>query len=448
MIRYLPNCLQINYTLFLAILISSFLPTLYSTFRIFLLGSLPDSSTFSIVAQNMWIQLFYEIFHEGLLLPLYYLLGKSINNRIQFTSRFTLAFIIFCSVYFLISIIISYFLDSLIIGMQQKVELASLTKQYIQLEICAIALSSIYLFNQLIFYLLKANRCIYYLLIFQVFFNILFDSLFVSNFSISLQLGVIGIAYTNILVNIILIIFSAIFMVKLRIEFTCSHWREQYFWIREWGKLFLVSGGESFVRNIIFILMILRMVNSVEEAGTYWIANQFIWGWLLIPLLSLSTLIKIDVAENNGVIKSRLVGYFIITTIFIVIWLISMPFWGAFLQKVMNIIDYESVLSLTFILISFYIAFAYKYILESYFYGLGKIYLLFYQTLIVNFFYYGSAFLLYSFGYLQLTLNNIAYLFGFGLIFSTVVTLWLWYVSGCNRIVWGKQSSKKYFNQQ
>ncbi|GKX63074.1 hypothetical protein SOASR032_16430 [Pragia fontium] len=74
----LPNYLRLNYSLFLAIFVSTFLPTLYSTFRIYLLGALPDEATFNIVAQNSWLQLFYEVFHEGLLLPLYYLLGKSI----------------------------------------------------------------------------------------------------------------------------------------------------------------------------------------------------------------------------------------------------------------------------------------------------------------------------------------------------------------------------------
>lgn len=30
--------------------------------------------------------------------------------------------------------------------------------------------------------------------------------------------------------------------------------------------------------------MISRMVNVVGEQGTYWVANNFIWSWLLLPI--------------------------------------------------------------------------------------------------------------------------------------------------------------------
>lgn len=59
-----PNSLRLNYSLFLAVLLSTFLPTLYATFRIYLLGELADAGTFNIIAQNAWVQLLYEVFNE------------------------------------------------------------------------------------------------------------------------------------------------------------------------------------------------------------------------------------------------------------------------------------------------------------------------------------------------------------------------------------------------
>ena len=35
-------------------------------------------------------------------------------------------------------------------------------------------------------------------------------------------------------------------------------------------------------------------MNLVAEQGNYWVANNFIWGWLLIPITALAEIIKRD----------------------------------------------------------------------------------------------------------------------------------------------------------
>ena len=44
--------------------------------------------------------------------------------------------------------------------------------------------------------------------------------------------------------------------------------------------------------NFIYSIMICKMVNAVSESGNYWIANNFIWGWLLIPIMVITEIIK------------------------------------------------------------------------------------------------------------------------------------------------------------
>lgn len=66
--------------------------------------------------------------------------------------------------------------------------------------------------------------------------------------------------------------------------------------MKEFLKVGGISGLESFVRNIAYMLMISRMVNMVGGQGTYWVANNFIWGWLLLPVLQLGELIKRETA--------------------------------------------------------------------------------------------------------------------------------------------------------
>ena len=64
--------------------------------------------------------------------------------------------------------------------------------------------------------------------------------------------------------------------------------------VKDFIKIGGISGLESLVRNFFYMIMIIRMVNAVSEQGTYWMANNFIWGWLLLPVIQLGELIKRD----------------------------------------------------------------------------------------------------------------------------------------------------------
>ena len=66
----------VNYRLWLAILATMLLPTVYQTVRIYFLGDLPSDSGINIASQLQWVNLFYEVVQEALILPLFFLLGK------------------------------------------------------------------------------------------------------------------------------------------------------------------------------------------------------------------------------------------------------------------------------------------------------------------------------------------------------------------------------------
>lgn len=134
-----------------------------------------------------------------------------------------------------------------------------------------------------------------------------------------------------------------------------------------WMKLFtrkgLLSFLESFVRNLAFI-----MVNVVGEQGTFWIANSFIWGWLLLPVIQLRELIKSDCSENKEqtVIK-RSKGYFFFSTIIVASWLVTIPIWKIFLRDTLKLENYEKVYKIALFSLFFYILFAYNNIIDSFF---------------------------------------------------------------------------------
>ena len=61
---------NINYKLYFALLVLGLAPTIYTTVRVFFLGSLPGEYPFSIAGQLSWMNLLYEILNEAIILPL------------------------------------------------------------------------------------------------------------------------------------------------------------------------------------------------------------------------------------------------------------------------------------------------------------------------------------------------------------------------------------------
>lgn len=183
-----------------------------------------------------------------------------------------------------------------------------------------------------------------------------------------------------------------------------------------------ISGLESFIRNIAYMLMISRMVNMVGEQGTYWVANNFIWGWLLLPILQLGELIKKETAENERNINTNTPMYFIITSIVIALWVITIPVYKPFMRNILGFHDVDKLFHLVKILLIPYIAFAFQNIFDATFYGRGRTDLMLFESVATNAIYYGTAFITYLTGLWTPTLESIAILFGMGNLFDTLVT--------------------------
>ena len=105
--------------------------------------------------------------------------------------------------------------------------------------------------------------------------------------------------------------------------------------------------------------MVSRLVNVVGEQGTYWVANNFIWGWLLLPVLQLGELIKRDTAANSSNIKKNTPAYFVITFIICALWLVAIPLYKPFMRYVLGYSDVDKLFGLVITLLVFYICFAF-----------------------------------------------------------------------------------------
>ena len=88
------------------------------------------------------------------------------------------------------------------------------------------------------------------------------------------------------------------------------------------------------------------MVNVVGEQGTYWVANNFIWGWLLLPVIQLGELIKQEVASDKENVRRNSLGYFSITAIISLLWFVSIPFWKTFMTHALGFDEVDKLLRL------------------------------------------------------------------------------------------------------
>ena len=418
---------KINYHLYFAILITMLLPTAYQTVRIYFLGNMPSDWGINIASQLSWINLIYEIIQEALILPLFFILGKSLNNEAELENKIKSGLLLTGIIYSILSFIIFIFAQQFVIAMAQNKELVEQTVFYIRLETIAGIFSTLTRFLTLVFISMSKNKYMYILLALQMALSIIFDTFLISDLAISLKVGGNGIAISNIVVNIIIIFVGIVLLNKINIHIF-NRKKISFTWVKEWYRVGKFSGLESFVRNLVFMIMIIRMVNVISEQGSYWVANNFIWHWLLLPSLALADLMKKEIAENKENIKNNTLGYVIISTIFAALWIATIPLWKPFLQYIMNVSEFETVYYLALIQTAFYIAFIYNNICDSTFYGLGKTDYMLYQSLIVNIIYYGFAFVLYIKGIFIPSLFSISMLFGFGMIMDLVPTLVLYFL--------------------
>ena len=417
---------NINIRLLIALISMMVLPSLYQTIRVNFLGDLPSDSGINIASQILWLSLIYEIAQEALILPLFYLFGKSLSNTKEFENKVQTGFIvIFCFMAFLSAILFIYS-QNIVIFMEQSEQIIGQTTQYIRLETIAIMFATLVKYMMVVIISLNKDKYIYGLLVVQMTLSILLDSVFFGPFEFSLDMGVIGIAWTNIIVNIAILLATYISIRQYGLKLLSVN-QISFTWMKEWWTTGVFSGLESLVRNIAFILMIIKMINMVEEQGNYWVANSFIWGWLLLPALALSELVKRDVGEDVKNIARNTKGYFSLGLIFVAIWCITIPFWHSFLANFMNVQDIKTVMYIVGVQTVFYFVFMFNNsILDATLYGLGKTNYMFIQSLWVNVGYYGTMFILYKVGVFTPTLLNICLIFGFGILIDLIPTVILY----------------------
>ena len=413
---------NINYKLYFALLVLGLVPTVYTTVRVFFIGSLPGDYSFSIAGQLSWINLLYEIINEAIVLPLFSFIGKVVTDKKEFTNRIRTGMLMSLCIYLVLSAVIICFVKPLLALMATDASILKASATYIRIESVANIFLILTQFTLVALVTINKSKYLYVLTFARLVLSLVCDIFLVSSLPISLDLGINGIGYSNIIVNTVLLCISLLLLAKEKVT-VFEKAKLNFTWTKEFIKIGGISGFESLVRNVAYIVMISRMVNVVGEQGTYWVANNFIWGWLLLPVQQLGELIKQETATDKDNIRKNSIGYFGFTAIIAVLWFISVPLWKPFMANVLQFTDVDKLFELVLVLIGFYVMYAFQNVFDSIFYGLGKTNYMLFESVMTNTIYYGIAFVLYITGVWTPSLIGIALLFGIGNAFDSVVSL-------------------------
>ena len=421
LIKLKTSLKNINYKLFIALFIMGLCPTIYTTIRVFWLGQLPGEWSFSIAGQLSWVNLIFEIINEAIILPLFYFVGKVLLDKKELTNRLKTGLIITLGVYLVLTLVTITCANPLLKLMATSPDIIDASATYIRIESVANVFAILSQFALVTLVTLGKDKQVYALTGVKLVLCVIFDTFFVSTLKCSLNLGVNGIAITNIIVNLILFAITLFLLYKQGVN-VFNKETLNFKWIKDFARIGGISGLESFVRNIFYMVMICRMVNVVGEQGTYWVANNFIWGWLLLPISQLGELIKQETSTNQTAVKNNSLGYFIITLGICLIWFITIPLYKPFMQHVLQFSDVDKLFTLVLILIGFYVLYAFQNVFDATFYGLGKTHYMLFESVVTNIIYYGICFILYVIGVFKPSLIGIALMFGIGNAFDSIVS--------------------------
>ena len=410
---------------------STLFPTFYKTVRVYYLGNLPDAAGVDIASQLIWVSLVFEIFQETLIQPLFHLIGQTFHDLRETKNRIKIGCIIIFLIHLSLSIIVYLLATPLTHAMAQKSSAINLTVNYVRLELFSVTLEGVNQFYVVVLTMFSWQKHLYIILILRMAILIVLDTFFLSQSSYSLQLGVKGIAYGNIAASSVIFIYCSITVAKaleLKSEDLFTKATYSFQWLECWLRIGFFSGLDSFIRNIFYILCIIRVMNVIEEQGVYWRANAFIYQWLLLPYTPLLNVLKQDSGKDTVGIdhKQKMTSYVIISSLIFMCLGFSIPLWKHFIKFVLNVRN-EADVSMIYNVVLYlgipYGFFMFGQLLDAVLYGKGKTEYLALKSILGNLLIYLPMFICFITNVYEPSLRSVALIFGGGLTFSFLTSV-------------------------
>lgn len=391
-----------DYKLFLSLLLWMLISSIYNVIRMGIISI--NQVDVNILGQMEWFDLIDEILVTILTVPLFSLLKPNSSSK----EKNGLAFVISFSIYTIFALIISVYVSN--ISEFMNAEFAS---EYLKLQTFSLLINFISTFCIMLLTLNDDFKMIAILTIIKLVMLSILDFVFIDAF---LELGA---SYSEIITNSLIGI-STLIIVYIRRYIGIG--KVDFKWLKDYLKIGVFSGAQIFLDDFIYAVMICKMVNAVFESGNYWVANNFIWGWLLIPIMVITEIIK-----KNNLEKLEFKNTWKFGLIIGILWLISVPGWRWFVTNIMSS-DANTILSILYLLVPFYITYTISSFIDGWFISKGKTYYNTINSFLVNIVYYGIAFILFNKGLFKLDITFVILLFGFGMIFHMLISIILYII--------------------
>ncbi len=411
----LASLKKFNWKLFIALILLSLVPAIYQTVITFLISSVPSTSAFDVIGQMEWFDLIDETLQAFLIIPLYFVLNRFVDNKKEFGKNVFKVGMITFTLYFIFSIGVFVYATHLVELMSANENDIPAITTYLRFETISFVIGILVSYAMVVFVVMGNTKNFYVFLIVKALATTFVDLYLIPKF------GVNGVAFGNITINLALTI-AVVFVLRRENALEISWFsKKDIDLMKTWAKVGIFSGGQVFIDNIIYALMIGKMVNEVAEQGNYWNANNFIWGWLLIPIYAMSSIIRHDCKDGYKALNQK--NYYYITGMVIVILALSIPLWTWFYSSVEGLDNASRIFDITLKLFPFYIAYAFTMIIDNIFYGLGKTTYNLVNSLIINLGYYGIFFILFVSNKITMSMDVIILMFGFGMVVHWLISI-------------------------
>ena len=405
-----------NWRLWISLCALALIPAIYQTARTYLISSGADSGAFDIIGQMEWFDLINETLQAFLIVPLYAILNRAFGKeRGEFAAAAFHTGIIYIVLYTLFSVGVLIYGTVLVRAMNpDEIDLTA-TVTYLRLETVAFMTGIAVSFANVVFVVIGRGRNVCLLLGIRTVLSLRAAFLLIP------ALGIYGVAVSNIITNTLLSAACICILYRQNAIRFCRFRRADGAMLWAWCRIGAFSGLQQFADNFIYAVMVCKMVNAVAEQGNYWIANNFIWGWLLIPVSALTEVIRSDCKE--GYRRLNLCSYGFLIGASVVLWGFTIPAWLPFFRYVQGLENAEAIFGIVLRLLPFYIAYACSAAIDSLFVGLGKTGYNAVNSLIINLGYYGGFYVLYRTRVLTFSLNTVIVMFGCGMVTHLLISL-------------------------
>lgn len=381
-----------DFKLYGSLILYALLPSVYLLIRMQIAAV--SGVDINIMGQIEWFDLIDEVLVTALTVPLYFLLKPDKEKTAP--DKNCAAFLVSFEVYTVFTIVVM-----LKIGSIAKFMNAENAVQYLFMQALSMLAGFVGTFMVMIFTLNDDDKLVRRLLVSRLCLQVVADWIFISSFKN------VGAAYAEIAVNAVIgliAVLSAYGKGYLKFAMPGKDF------LKDWCKIGAFAGIQIFLDNFIYAVMVCKMVNAVSESGNYWVANNFIWGWLLVPVTCL-----VEVIKKNDKIRLTMKNCWRYLIMIFAVWLITMPRWKSFISGPMAS-DGNVIMKIVLPLVPFYITYMISAVIDGWFVSHGRTIYNAINSLIVNVGYYGIIYLAFKRGMFAENMMFIIGMFGCGML--------------------------------